>query len=68
MLAVFRACPGRGILGCVRPVLACARHRDTPPNGSHGIPLGLTAAKLLLSAPSVYAFSDHSPIVAPFED
>ena len=44
------------------------RHRDTPPSGSHGTPLGLAAAKPLLSASSVYAFSDHGPIVATFED
>jgi hypothetical protein len=44
------------------------RHRDTPPNASHGTPLGLAAAQPLLSASSVYAFSDHSPTVATFED
>ena len=31
-------------------------------------PLGLVAAKPLLSASSVYAFSDHSPTVATYED
>ena len=69
MLAVVRQHGSeRGILGCVRAV-------------SHGAPsprpttehvardtLGLAAAKPLLSASSVYAFSDHSPIVATFED
>ena len=63
-----RACPGRGILGCVRLSRMAPRHRDTPPNGSHGTPLGLAAAKLLLSASSVYAFSDHGLSVATFED
>lgn len=44
------------------------RHRDTPPNGSHGTPSGSPLRKPLLSASSVYAFSDHSPRVATFED
>ena len=50
----------RGETGGPRPRRAWPRRRTRP--------LGLTAAKLLLSAPSVYAFSDHSPIVATFED
>jgi hypothetical protein len=58
----------RGILGCVRPVSHGApspRHitervaRDTPRAGR---------CETLLSASSVYAFSDHGPIVATFED
>jgi hypothetical protein len=44
------------------------RHLDTPPNGSHGTPLGLAAAKPLLTASSVYACGDDSPIVATFDD
>ena len=36
-------------------------------SSARGTPLGLAAAKPLLSASSVYAFSDHSPIVATFE-
>ena len=69
MLAVFRAYVREGAFSDVSGLYSHgARHRDTPPNGSHGTPLGLTAAKVLLSAPSVYAFSDHSPVVATFED
>ena len=55
-----RMCPA-----CTRMAAVTATHHRT---GRTGHPLGLTAAKLLLSAPSMYAFSDHSPIVATFED
>jgi hypothetical protein len=69
MLAVVRAHVREGAFSDVSGLSRMApRHRDTPPNGSHGTPLGLAAAKPLLSASSVYAFSDHSPIVATFED
>jgi hypothetical protein len=68
MLAVAARMSGKGILGCVRPVSHGApspRHttervaRDTP---------RARRCDTLLSASSVYAFSDHSPIVATFED
>jgi hypothetical protein len=64
MLAVARAHVREGafsdVSGLSRMVPVTERvARDT---------LGLAAAKPLLSASSVYAFSDHSPIVATFED
>jgi hypothetical protein len=69
MLAVARAHVREGAFSDVSGLSRMApRHRDTPPHGSHGTPLGLAAAKLMLSASSVYAFSDHSPSVATFED
>jgi hypothetical protein len=68
MLAVVRAHVREGAFSDVCGLSGMApRHRDTPPNGSHGTPLGLAAANPLPSA-SVYAFSDHHPIVATFED
>jgi hypothetical protein len=61
MLAVFRACPGKAfsdVSGLYSHAPVTATHhrtvaRDTP--RAH-------------RPPSVYAFSDHSPIVATFED
>jgi hypothetical protein len=69
MLAVVRAHVREGAFWDVSGLSRMApRHRDTPPNGSHGTPLGLAAAKPLLSVSSLYAFSDDSPVVATFED
>jgi hypothetical protein len=69
MLAVVRAHVREGAFSDVSGLSRMApRHRDTPPNGSQGTSLELAAAKLLLSASSVYAFSDHSLTVVTFED